>query len=150
MDIQKLLQSLLDHKVTFLVIGAWALPAYGYNRMTQDIDIFIEPTEKNARRIIPALKAIGYDVVDGVDVTIFLTKKVLLRQYILRTDIHPFVSGVSFEEAWAHRIETEIKGIKVLVPALEDFITMKETAGRDKDKIDLEVLREIQRQRNRK
>jgi predicted nucleotidyltransferase len=145
MDIQKLLQSLLAADVRFLLIGAWAFPAYGYSRMTQDIDIFIEATPENARKTVAALKAAGYDVVDGVDVATFLTKKVLLREYILRTDIHPFVAGMTFDEAWAHRTPLEIKGCKVYVPSLADLIKMKEAAGRDKDKVDLEVLREIQK-----
>ena len=118
--------------------------------MTQDIDIFIEPTEENAGKTKQALKAVGYDVVDDVSVTTFLNKKVLLREYILRTDIHPFVAGVNFEEAWMHRIQTEIKGLQVFVPALEDFIKMKEAAGRPKDKMDLEVLKEIQRKQSEK
>ncbi len=149
MDIQKLLQSLLDHKVCFLVIGGWALPAYGYERMTKDVDIFIEPTEENALRTMQALKSVGYDVVNDVDVKVFLTTKVLLREYILQTDIHPFVAGADFKEAWEHRMETVIKGIKVFVPSLEDYIKMKEVAGRDIDKLDLTVLKEIQRQRNK-
>jgi len=76
-DIQKLRQSLLDHKVQFLVIGAWALPAHGYVRMTQDVDIFIEPTEENAKRTITALRSMGYNVIDSIDVQTMLKKKSL-------------------------------------------------------------------------
>lgn len=148
MDIQTLLKSLLDHKVKFLVIGAWALPAHGYSRMTQDVDIFIEATEENATRTMEALKVIGYDVVNDVDVRTFLTKKVLLREYILRADIHPFVKGMTFDKAWANKIETQIKGVKVFVPSLDDVIKMKEGAGRYQDLADLEILREIKRQKS--
>lgn len=150
MDIQRRLRSLLASDVKFLVIGAWAFPAYGYVRMTQDIDIFIEATPANAEKTIAALKAVGYDVVDGVGPETFLNKKVLLREYILQTDIHPFVAGVTFEEAWANRVLTEIKGCKVYVPSLAHLIKMKKAAGREKDKTDLEALREIQKQLNQK
>ncbi|TAK59713.1 MAG: hypothetical protein EPO24_07430 [Bacteroidetes bacterium] len=50
MTIKKLLHSLQEHNVRFLVIGAWALPAHGYVRNTGDIDFFIEPTKRNAKR----------------------------------------------------------------------------------------------------
>ena len=79
--------------------------------MTQAIHIFIEPTEESDLQTMRALKAVGYDVVDDVDVQTFLTKEVLLRQYILRTDVHPFVAGLTFQEAWTNRVETDIKGL---------------------------------------
>ncbi|MDO9028048.1 MAG: nucleotidyltransferase [Candidatus Roizmanbacteria bacterium] len=145
MNIQRLLRSLLEHKVKFLIIGAWALPAYGYERMTRDIDIFIKPTRLNAERTISALKSIGYDIVEDLKIKTLLTKKILLRQYILQIDIHPFVAGIGFDNAWKNRVETEIKGVNVYVPSIEDIIKMKEAAGRGKDKIDLEVLKEIQK-----
>jgi predicted nucleotidyltransferase len=145
MGIRQLLKSLLDHKVRFLIIGGWALPAYGLERMTKDVDIFIEPTEKNALRTKEALKEVGYEIVNGVDVSVFLKKKVLIQQYILRTDIHPFVAGSSFRDAWANRVKTKIKGLNVFVPSLKDLIRMKESAGREQDMLDVKMLREIQR-----
>ena len=150
MDIQTLLRSLRGHKVKFLVIGAWALPAHGYTRMTQDVDIFIEATEENASRTMKALVQVGYDIVRDTTAKTFLTKKVLLREYVLRTDIHPFAKGITFKEAWANKIQTQIKGVKIFVPSLDDMITMKEAAGRYQDMADLEALKEIKRQKKRK
>lgn len=146
MDIRRLLKSLLEHKVKFLVVGAWALPAFGYVRMTEDVDIFIEPTRINARRTIEALKSIGYLAMDEITVDTLLTKKILLRQYILKTDIHPFVKGVSFKRAWKNKKLSTIKGFQVFVPSLDDLMTMKKKAGREKDIMDLDVLKEIKKQ----
>jgi predicted nucleotidyltransferase len=64
MDIRTLLRSLSDHNVRFLVIGAWAMPAYGYERMTRDIDIFFEPTRANAKRLQRALSAARFEGVE--------------------------------------------------------------------------------------
>ncbi len=150
MDIRQLLKSLLDHKVRFLVIGGWALPAYGLERMTKDVDIFIEPTEKNALKTKQALKDVGYEIVNDVDVSVFLKKKVLIQQYVLRTDIHPFVAGSSFQEAWTKRVKTNIKGMNVFVPSLKDLIKMKKAAGREQDMLDVKMLREIQRHAKKK
>jgi predicted nucleotidyltransferase len=146
MDIKQLLLSLLDHKVKFIIIGAWALPAYGVTRMTGDVDIFIKPTPQNAKRTMKALQAIGYDVVRDVPPETFLKKKVLLRQYILQADIHPFVAGIDFDTAWRNRVKTEISGVDVYVPSLGDIMKMKKAAGRDKDKQDLKSLKEFQKQ----
>lgn len=137
MDIQTLLQSLLDHDVNFLVIGAWALPAYGIERMTKDIDIFIEPTEENAKKTIIALQKIGYTAVEDQHVQLFLTKKILLREYILQTDIHPFVKGSDFSKAWKTKQQTNIKGLTVYIPSIDELISMKKAANRPKDAEDI-------------
>lgn len=141
MDIKILLQSLLEHKVKFLVIGAWALPAYGIERMTNDFDIFIEPTEHNVRRTIKALQQAGYLAVEDKHTKLFLTKKVLLREYILQTDVHPFVKGSNFERAWKTRKRTTIKGFKVFVPSIDELLSMKQAANRPKDKGDIVQLK---------
>jgi hypothetical protein len=117
--------------------------------MTRDIDIFIEPTEANANKTIIALKKLGYDVQDLTTETL-LRKKILFRQYLLRTDIHPFVAGVSFEEAWKRRKKTRIKGCNVWVPSLDDLLRMKKAAARGKDKLDVDILNEIRNQLNKR
>jgi len=96
MNVENLLKSLKEHKVRFVVIGATAFPVHGYSRATLDIDLFIEPNEANVRRTHEALKSFGYDVSD-ITLKDLLTKKVLIRQYLVETDIHPFVKGISFD-----------------------------------------------------
>lgn len=88
---KSLLRSLLEHKVKFVVIGGLSLPHYGYKRFTQDVDIFIEPTKANALRVLTALQKAGYDIVEPGDEKLFLTKKVLLRDYAIQADIHPSI-----------------------------------------------------------
>ena len=140
MDIKTLLQSLLDHEVKFLVVGAWALPAYGYVRPTADIDIFFEPTEENARKIVNALQTIGYDGVQDISIEQILKKKILFRQFVLQTDIHPFIKGVTFEDAWNSRVEMEIKGLQIFVPSFETLLNMKRSANRERDQEDVRQL----------
>jgi len=149
-DIKTLLKSLLDHKVKFLIVGAWALPAYGYERMTRDVDIFIEPTKENAERCINALQKIGYHAIIDLSVDDLLKNKVLLREYIFRVDIHPFITGVEFYEVWKNKIETEIKEHKVYIPSLDDLIKMKEATGRDIDQLDLRILKKIKEKTDNK
>jgi len=150
MDIKSLLQSLLDHRVKFVVIGAWALPAYGHERMTRDVDIFFEPTKANAKRLLKALAAIGYDGIEDVPLKTFLSKKVLMRGYVLQADTHPFVAGAKFRDAWKTRTETNIKGLKVFVPDLDQLIAMKKAAGRPKDLEDLRVLEKLKERRSKR
>ena len=93
MDTESLLKSLKEHKVQFVIIGATAFPVHGYSRATLDIDIFIRPEKSNAEKTLSALEQFGYDVTD-ITVAELLTKKILIRQYLVETDIHPYVKGV--------------------------------------------------------
>lgn len=142
MDTEKLLRSLNARKARYVVIGATAFPVHGYARATLDVDLFIEPTEENARRVREALLDFGYDVAD-LTVEDLLHKKVLIRQYVLQTDLHPFVAGATFEEVWEHRVESQLGRTPAAFASLDDLIRMKEAAGRPKDLEDLKVLRKL-------
>lgn len=149
MDIKKLLSSFNDHKVIYVVIGAAAFPVHGYDRSTQDIDLFIKPTRDNAVRARDALKSVGYDITD-LSVEDLLNKKTLFRQYILDTDIHPFVKGVTFDTVWRRRVRSLCSGVPVYFSSLTDLILMKQAAGRPKDLDDLIYLNKIKKLKGRK
>ncbi|MGD9157064.1 MAG: nucleotidyltransferase [Desulfobacteraceae bacterium] len=142
MDTEKLLKLLNEHEVDYVIIGATAFPVHGYSRATLDIDLLIKPTKKNAENIILALKKFGYDI-DDVSVSDILSKKILIRQYILETDIHPFVKGVTIEEIWENRISGKMGDVPCFFASLDDLIKMKKAAGRAKDKEDLKFLLKI-------
>jgi hypothetical protein len=142
-DIEGLLRSLNARSARYVVIGAAAFPVHGYARATLDVDLLIEPTPENARRVRQALLDFGYDLTD-VSEGELLEKKVLIRQYVLETDIHPFVAGADFEGVWRRRIEDRIGDTPTAFASLEDLIRMKEAAGRPKDLEDLKALRRIQ------
>jgi predicted nucleotidyltransferase len=146
MDTEKLLKSLKENKVDFIVIGATAFPVYGYARATLDIDLFVRPEIKNIGRLKKALMDFGYDLTD-ISLEVILKNKLLIRQYVLETDIHPFVKGVMFDDVWKNRISSKFGDTEVYFPCLDDMIRMKKAAGRTKDLEDLKYLRKIKRQK---
>jgi len=148
MDIEELLKSLNAHNVEFVIIGATAFPIHGYARATLDIDIFIRPEPKNAGRTLDALRDFGYDTAE-VTVEDLLTRKVLIRQYLVETDIHPFVTGITFDHVWENRIPGTFGKEKVYYASLDDLIVMKESAGRPKDLEDLKVLKILKEKRSK-
>jgi hypothetical protein len=80
----------------------------------------------------------------------FLQKKILFRQYILATDIHPSAVGVTFNTVWHNRVKDTIEGVPVFVASLDDLIKMKRAANRAKDREDLQVLRELKGRKSQK
>ena len=118
MDIKNLLRLLKENDVRFVVIGGVACVAHGFDRLTKDIDIFVEPTMENMQRTFNALTTLGYDLTD-VTIEEALQKKLLFRQYILRTDIHPDVTGVDFQTVWKNKELINFKGQEVYFASIE-------------------------------
>jgi predicted nucleotidyltransferase len=146
MDTEKLLKSLNENKVDFIVIGATAFPVYGYARATLDIDLFVRPEKGNIKKLRKALMDFGYDLSD-ISQEDMLKNKLLIRQYALETDIHPFVKGVTFEDLWKKKITAKFGSTEVYFPCLDDMIRMKKAAGRAKDLEDLKYLKKIKAQK---
>ncbi len=142
MDTEKLLKLLNENKVDFVIIGATAFPVYGYARATLDIDIFVRPELENIKRVKSALMTFGYDLTD-ISHEDLLENKLLIRQYMVETDIHPFVKGATFEEIWGTKIKSKFGDTDVFFPSLDKMIKMKEAAGRAKDIEDLQYLTKI-------
>jgi predicted nucleotidyltransferase len=145
MNTEKLLKLLKENHVKFVIIGATAFPVHGYSRATLDIDIFIKPDKENAKRTLKALQDFGYDVAD-VTIDDLLTNKVLIRQYLVETDIHPFVKGVTFDRIWKNKVKARFGKTYVWFASLDDLIAMKKAASRTKDKEDLKYLNVLKKQ----
>lgn len=146
MDIEKLIRLLNAHKARYVIIGATAFPVHGYARATLDIDFFINKDKKNIENIIKALNEFGYDLKD-LTVEDFQNKKILIRQYILEVDFHPFVKGVQFDGVWKNKQESPIGKEKAYFASLNDLIKMKKSAGRSKDLEDLKILLKIKKKK---
>ena len=144
MDTEKLLKLLKENKVRFVVVGATAFPVHGYSRATLDIDIFIESDKSNAKKTLKALKEFGYDVSD-ITPGEMLSKKLLIRQYMVETDIHPFITGITFEKVWKNKVRAKFGNTFVNFASLKDLIEMKKAAGRPKDLEDLKYLRRLKK-----
>lgn len=67
-------------------------------------------------------------------------KKLLIRQYAVETDIHPFVKGATFEKVWKNKVRAKFGDTFVNFASLKDLITMKRAAGQVQDLEDLKYL----------
>lgn len=69
----------------------------------------------------------------------------LIRQYAVETDLHPFVKGISFELVWKNKVRKKFGNTFVYFASLDDLIKMKRAAGRPKDLEDLKFLGRIRK-----
>jgi hypothetical protein len=140
-DYKDMLQVLLDNGVKFLLVGAYAMGAHGYPRSTGDIDIWVEPSPDNSRRVYLALAQFGAPLGE-VDEATFVKPDVVFQIGVAprRIDIMSSVSGVEFDEAYRHRQTVEIEGMPIPILSYDDLVRNKRATGRDKDRLDADRL----------
>ncbi|MCD6440944.1 MAG: nucleotidyltransferase [Candidatus Marinimicrobia bacterium] len=141
-DYKEMLSTLLEEKVNFLIVGAYAMAAHGYPRATGDIDIFIQPNETNAEKVYNALIKFGAPL-KNVSTEDFSTPGMIFQIGVTprRIVIINSIDGVSFEDAYSDRIIVEIESLPVPVISKENIIKNKEATGRPRDKLDADNLK---------
>ena len=140
-DYKDMLQALLDNGTKFLLVGAYAMGAHGYPRATGDIDIWVEPSEENSRRVYSSLAAFGAPLHE-IDETTFVRHGCVFQIGVAprRIDIITSISGVEFDEAYQKRQCVDIEGLAIPILSLGDLIRNKRATGRDKDRLDADHL----------
>jgi hypothetical protein len=140
-DYREMLQILLGNRVRFLVVGAYALGAYGYPRATGDFDIWVEPSPENSKRIYASLSEFGAPLSDISEST-FSEEGVTFQIGVAprRIDILTGIDAVEFPPAFKHKLDIEVDGLKIPFLSKSDLIKNKRATGRPKDSLDADNL----------
>ena len=136
-----LLAAFAAAKVEFAVVGGVAVNWHGYVRATNDLDIFIRPTEENAHAAFQALHALGVPL-EGLQPGDLLDDEENLRfgpeeDHI---DVLASIGEMSFEQVWRNRIVAEVEGLSIPFISKPDLIENKRQVGRLRDLADVEEL----------
>jgi hypothetical protein len=136
-----MLQCLLEENVEFLLIGAYALAAYGYPRATKDLYIWVHASEMNAPKIRKSLLKFGA-AMNQIDPQDFFHEGAVLQigTAPVRIDITTKIDGIKFEEAYRNRDEIDIENLKVPIISRKDLIRNKKASGRPQDLVDVQML----------
>jgi hypothetical protein len=102
--------------VRYLVVGGYAVAFHGHPRYTKDLDFWIWPDPENAEKAVNTLRDFGFSSL-GITAPDFLdTDNVIqLGQPPNRIDLITSVSGLDFETAFQHRIESRFEGLPIRV-----------------------------------
>ena len=137
-DVLRVAQLLYEEHVEYALIGGYALALQGIVRLTEAIDILVEPTKDNAQRWVRALsklpdgaarELIGDDTLHEENCAIRINDE-------FTVDVMNSASGFTWEQLRDYR--RKLEGISVL--SLEGLLKMKER-GRLKDQADAEMIR---------
>ncbi len=125
--------------VRYLFIGKSGAILLGYSDTTQDVDLFVEKSAENGRRVASALAELGFALSPEHAAEIERGKDFIqIRNGPFDVDLVFAPDGIeSFDKAWARRVDVE--GFPVCHP--DDIIRSKEAAGRARDRESLPRLR---------
>jgi hypothetical protein len=145
----RLVEAFARHGVEYMLIGQGAAILQDYWGTTQDIDVYPRKSQENCRRLINALRELGFSIDSQQEAEIMRGKDFIQLLEPFDLDIVFAPDGFeSYEEALRHK--TVAKGVPVM--DVDGIIKSKESANRLKDKITLPGLyefREYLRRRQR-
>lgn len=143
-DFIEFVSLLAGNNVDFVIVGAHALGFHGIPRFTGDIDILVYPSEENAKKILKAVS-------DFFGSTLGLSEKdmsdddtIQFGRPPVRIDLLKKVTGVTLDEIWSTRVRGRFGSTDVFYISREMMIRNKLATGRDKDVLDVKMLRDEQ------
>ncbi len=142
-DFKELLELFNAHKVEYVIIGGYALAFHGAPRYTGDIDLLVRPEQKNARKVLEALKDFGFAALD-LSISDFSSpeKVVQLGVSPVRVDIVTSITGLTWEQVASNRVGSTYGDVPVHYIGRQEFIANKKAISRYKDLADIEMLGE--------
>jgi hypothetical protein len=148
LDAERILRTLAEHGVDYVLIGGLAVQTHGHVRTTQDADVIPAPDPANLRRLAEALHALEARVLnpghedDSIDAR--MLPRATIWQFATRDGgvdvIHEAPGGAPFPELRRRALEVRLGDIDVPVVSLDDLIRMKLARGRSVDLADVAAL----------
>ena len=133
-------------KVRYLVVGGFAVVVYGVERTTGDMDIWVDNSEENILALRKAFIMLDYNPTD-VDAALksykAMGKLTMFLDERFPIEMMPkYSSFITFDEAYARKMEVDFSGIPLCVVDLDTLIELKIRVGREKDLWDVKHLQE--------
>jgi predicted nucleotidyltransferase len=148
LDAERILRTLAEHEVDFVLIGGLAVQTHGHVRTTNDADLIPAPNPGNLERLAAALRALEARVLnpgaEGSRIDARMLPKATIWQFASRDGgidvMHEVPGGRSYEELSEGALHVQLGDIDVPVVSLDDLIQMKLARGRPVDLDDVASL----------
>lgn len=134
-DLINLCRELNRAGAKYLVVGGFAIMRHGYPRMTEDMDILLEDSLENQRKVIEALEILPHKAareLRGDDLREYVVVRVA-DEFLI--DLMTSTCGVSYMEAETEIVWHEEQGVRIPYASPKLMWRMKQTV-RDKDQLD--------------
>jgi hypothetical protein len=141
-------RSLNERKVRYLMVGGLATFFHGYERVTKDIDIWIDDTLDNRKQLRLTFKDIGYGDLESIETMQFVPGWTTFYAAGIELDIMTEMKGLedeSFSTCYNMAAVVDLDGVKVPFIHINHLIDNKKAVNRPKDQMDVLHLEEIKR-----
>ncbi|MGZ3755345.1 MAG: DUF6036 family nucleotidyltransferase [Mucilaginibacter sp.] len=142
-DFRDFINQLNNHDVKYILVGGYSVILHGYSRTTGDMDIWVERTAENYRKLTHAFFEFGMPVFD-------MTEDRFLNETDLDVfsfgvsptsiDIMTEVKGLDFKDCYHDSVFFDEDGLQIRTIDLDNLIIAKKASARYKDMDDLENL----------
>jgi hypothetical protein len=153
-----LFRALDREQVRYLLVGGLALNIHGVERATMDVDLMLALDAGNlgafkraaqALQLTPLQPVALDDLADPAKRETWVKQKHMIT-FALRPPeaMAPTVDillapPLDFADAWKHRIEKDLGGVRLSLAAVDDLIAMKTGTGRQSDASDVAALQRL-------
>ena len=155
---ERILRTLAHHEVRFVLIGALAATLQGFPLATRDADITPAQDRENLERLAAALRELEariYTAQSPEGLPFDCSAAMLARGEIWnlvtaagRLDIAFKPSGTAgYDDLAQQALHVPVYDATLFVARLEDIIRSKEAAGRPKDRLHVDVMKEMLKRR---
>ena len=156
---EEILREFQKERVKYVIVGGIAVNLLGFLRSTADIDIVVEMSNNNLRKVVSILKRKGYHAKQPVDPMGIANEKIR-HDWIHNKHMKEFnfykedelkevdiiiESPVSYQEAKKDALKIKIDATILPVISIDNLIKMKKNTGRSVDKFDIEELKKIKK-----
>ena len=142
-------RTLNSNNVQYIMIGGFATRFHGFNRNTDDLDIWLEDTIENRKNLRKAFADLGYGDFASLETMVFVPGWTSF--YVgggIELDIltkMEGLEGLTFSKCLSMASIAELEGIKVPFLHINHLIDNKKKVNRPKDQIDVIELEKIRK-----
>ena len=141
---EKLLVALATDGIDFAVVGGLAVIFNGYPRLTLDADILVHDAPENLRKLLDCLAGWGEGWARQLKPEDFTYDQGAIRvMEEFDLDIFTRMSGKALDDFRPRLRHLETGGVRIPYLSPADLIFLKQDSWRDKDKLDVQAMREI-------
>jgi hypothetical protein len=155
---QKIIEGLHSYKIKYLIAGGFAVNFHQVQRATVDLDLILHLQTDNISNFILLMKSLGYvprvpvrveDFADPIKRKEWIDEKGMMVFTFVQPS-NPFEiidvfteEPLPFDQLWNNRFEVDAFGGTIHILGIDDLITLKKRAGREKDEFDIRQLQKI-------
>jgi hypothetical protein len=136
-----------DSNVRYIMVGGLATRFHGYNRATDDLDLWLEDTLENRKNLRKAFQALKYGDYPSIETMQFVPGWTSFYAAGIVLDIMTEMKGlenISFKECFELSPTANLNGVAVKFLHINHLLANKKAVNRPKDQIDVIYLEKIQ------